>query len=159
MRAIEFSVPTGNVKHVRAVAHVTEKINGRPVFIGALQDVTEAKAAEEALNRARAELARVSRVTTLSAFTASIAHEVNQPLSGIITNAGTCLRMLDADPPNVEGVRETARRAIRDGNRASDVIAWLRALFSKRDSGLEPVDLSEAAREVVTLSFSDFQRN
>jgi PAS domain S-box-containing protein len=149
----------GRVKHLRSVAHVSETVNGRPVFIGALQDVTEAKAAEEALNRAGAELAHVSRVTTLSALTASIAHEVNQPLSGIITNAGTCLRMLDSDPPNVSGARETARRTIRDGNRASEVIARLRALFSKRDFVLEPLDLNEATREVIALSANDLQRN
>src|SRR5687767_740371 len=115
--------------------------------------------AEEALNRARSDLAHVARVTTLSTLTASIAHEVNQPLSGIITNAGTCLRMLDANPPNIEGARETARRTIRDGNRASDVIARLRALFSKREFTLEPVDLNEATREVLALSSNDLQRN
>jgi signal transduction histidine kinase len=92
-------------------------------------------------------------------LTASIAHEVNQPLSGIITNAGTCLRMLAADPPNVEGARETARRTIRDGNRASDVITRLRALFSKRDVTTEPVDLNEATREVIALSSSELQRS
>src|SRR5216117_293328 len=81
--------------------------------------------------QARSELAHVTRVMSLGALTASIAHEVNQPLSGIITNASTCLRMLNADPPNVEGARETARRTIRDANRASDVITRLRALFSK----------------------------
>ena len=70
---------------------------------------------------------------SLGMLTASIAHEVNQPLSGIITNASTCLRMLAADPPNVDGARETARRTIRDGNRASDVIARLRALFTKKE--------------------------
>jgi C4-dicarboxylate-specific signal transduction histidine kinase len=134
-------------------------VAGRPMFVGALQDVTDSKIAEEALNRARGELARVSRVITLSALTASIAHEVSQPLSGIITNAGTCLRLLDADPPNVDGARDTARRTIRDGNRASDVITRLRALFSKRDLTLEPIDLSEAAREVVALSLNDLQRN
>ena len=74
----------------------------------------------------------------MSALTASIAHEVNQPLSGIITNAGTCLRMLAADPPDVDGARETARRTLRDGNRASDVITRLRALFSKKEFTLEP---------------------
>jgi PAS domain S-box-containing protein len=149
----------GNVKHVRAVAHVSESPNGRPVFVGALQDVTDAKAAEEALNKARADLAHVSRVTTLSAMTASIAHEVNQPLSGIITNAGTCLRMLDAVPPDIDGARETARRTIRDGNRASDVIKRVRALFGKHEFTVEPVDLSEAAREVIALSANDLQRN
>ena len=142
----------GAVKHVRGVAHVIEQIEGRPMFIGALQDVTESMVAEEALNRARSELAHVARVTTLSALTASIAHEVNQPLSGIITNAGTCLRMLDADPPNIDGARETARRTIRDGNRASDVITRLRALFSKKEFTLESLDLNEATREVIALS-------
>src|SRR3984893_7431919 len=94
-------------KHVRGIAHVIEKIEGRPMFVGALQDVTESMVAEAALNRARSELAHVARVATLSTLTASITHEVNQPLSGIITNAGTCLRMLDANPPNVDGGRET----------------------------------------------------
>jgi PAS domain S-box-containing protein len=147
------------VKHVRGVAHVVEQVAGRPLFVGALQDVTESKVAEEALNRARSELAHVARVTTVSALTASITHEVNQPLSGIITNAGTCLRMLAADPPDIEGARETARRTMRDGNRASDVITRLRALFSKKEFTLEPLDLNEAAREVVALSVSELQRN
>src|SRR5256886_3377877 len=96
---------------------------------------------------------------TFGAWTASIAHEVNQPLSGIITNASTCLRMLDADPPNVDGARETAKRTIRDGNRASDVVTRLRALFSKKELTLESLDLNEAAREVIALSSSELQRN
>ena len=150
---------SGSVKHVHAVGHVMENVERRPVFIGALQDVTERRVAEEALNRARSELAHVARLTTLSTLTASIAHEVNQPLSGIITNAGTCLRMLDADPPNVDGARETARRTIRDGNRASEVIKRLRALFSKKDFTMEPLDLNEATREVVALSLSELHRN
>ena len=149
----------GAVKHVRGVAHVIERVDGRPMFVGALQDATETMVAEEALSRARSELAHVARVTTLSTLTASIAHEVNQPLSGIVTNASTCLRMLDADPPNVEGARETARRTIRDGNRASDVIVRLRALFSKREFTLESLDLNEATREVIALSLSDLQRS
>ena len=146
----------GVVKHLRGFAH---RIADRPVFVGAVQDVTASKMAQEALNRAGAELAHVSRMTTLSALTASIAHEVNQPLSGIITNAGTCLRMLDAAPPDIAGARETARRTIRDGNRASDVITRLRALFSKREFTLEPLDLNEATREVIALSSNDLQRN
>jgi len=147
------------VKHVRGVAHVVEQVEGRPMFVGALQDVTESMVAEEALSRARSELAHVSRVTTLSALTASIAHEVNQPLSGIITNASTCLRMLAADPPDIDGARVTAQRTIRDGNRASDVIARLRELFIKKEFTLEPLDLNEAAREVIALSSNDLQRN
>jgi PAS domain S-box-containing protein len=157
--AFRITTAGGEVKHVRGIAHVIEQVEGRPMFVGALQDVTESVVAEEALNKARSELTRVARFTTLSALTASIAHEVNQPLSGIITNASTGLRMLDDDPPNVAGARETVRRTLRDGNRASDVIARLRALFSKREFTLEPLDLNEAAREVIALALSDLQRN
>jgi PAS domain S-box-containing protein len=149
----------GSPKHVHAVGRLIELIAGRPLFIGAIRDVTEAKLAEEALNKARSELTHVARVTTLSTLTASIAHEVNQPLSGIVTNAGTCLRMLEAHPANIDGARETARRIIRDGNRAADVITRLRALFSKREFALEPLDLNEATREVIALSVSDLRRN
>jgi PAS domain S-box-containing protein len=122
-------------------------------------DIEDRKRAEEALNRARSELARVTRVTTLNSLTASIAHEINQPLSGIITNSSTCLRMLNGEPPNLEGARETVRRMIRDGNRASDVITRLRNLFKKKEVVAESVDLNEATREVVALSMSELQRN
>ena len=149
---------SGNVKHVHAVGHLIERVAGRPLFIGAIQDVTERILAEEALNRARSELAHVARATTVSALTASIAHEVNQPLSGIITNASTCLRMLEGDHPDLDGARETARRTIRDGNRAADVVARLRDLFGKREFTLETLDLNEATKEVVALSSTDLQR-
>jgi C4-dicarboxylate-specific signal transduction histidine kinase len=152
-------MPDHTVKYLHLIAHRTRDEQGRLEYIGAVQDVTQRRLGEEALDKARSELAHVARVTTLGALTASIAHEVNQPLSGIITNASTCLRMLDADPPNVEGARETARRTIRDGNRASDVITRLRALFSRKEFTLEPLDLNEAMREVMALSLSDLQRN
>lgn len=133
---------------------------GVPQFWMALsEDVTEQHEARVALDKARSDLAHVARVSTLSALTASIAHEVNQPLSGVVTNASTCLRMLDADPPNLEGARETTRRTIRDGNRASEVITRLRALFSKKSAAFESFDLNEAAREVIALSESELQRN
>ncbi len=148
----------GNVKHVHAVGHLIERVAGRPLFIGAIQDVTERILAEEALNQARSELAHVARVTTVSALTASIAHEINQPLSGIITNASTCLRMLEGDHPDLDGARETARRTIRDGNRAADVVAQLRDLFGKREFTLETLDLNEATKEVVALSSTDLRR-
>lgn len=157
--AFRITTAPGAVKHVRGVAHVIEKVEGRPMFVGALQDVTESMVAEEALNAARSELAHVARVATVSALTASITHEVNQPLSGIITNASTCLRMLNADPPNIDGALETVRRTLRDGNRAADVIARLRALFTKKEFTLESVNLNEAVREVLALSLSDLQRN
>ncbi len=126
---------------------------------GTVVDMHDWKQAQEALRNTQAELANMTRVLTLSQLTASIAHEVNQPLSGIITNASTCLRMLDANPPNVEGARETARRTIRDGNRASEVITRLRALFSKRQSTTESFDLNEATREVIALMLSTLQRD
>jgi len=148
----------GSVKYLHIVAHSVCDEAGRPDYIGAVQDVTERRLSEEALGKVRSELAHVARVTSLGALTASITHEVNQPLSGIITNASTCLRMLAADPPNVEGARETARRTIRDGNRASDVITKLRALFGKKTLADESVDLNEATREVIALSLSDLQR-
>jgi PAS domain S-box-containing protein len=157
--SFRFVTARGPVKHIRGMARVIEHIVGRPLFIGALQDVTENKLAEEALNKARSDLAHVSRVTTLNALTASIAHEINQPLSGIITNASTGLFLLSADPPDLDGARETAQRTIRDGNRASDVVARLRALYSKKDPQLESMDLNEATREVISLSLSDLQRN
>jgi PAS domain S-box-containing protein len=149
----------GAVKHIRGMARILAQSAGRPLFIGALQDVTDSKIAAEALEKARSELTHVSRVTTLNALTGSIAHEINQPLSGIITNAGTCLRMLEGDPPNIDGARETVRRTLRDGNRAADVISRLRSLFSKKEFALEPLDLNEATREVIALSLSDLQRN
>jgi PAS domain S-box-containing protein len=152
-------MPDGSIKYLHAVADATRDQEGQLEYIAAVQDVTARRMSEEALAKARADLAKVTRATTLGVLTASIAHEVNQPLSGIITNAGTCLRMLDANPPNLEGARETARRTIRDGNRASDVITRLRALFNKEELTLELLDLNEVTQEVIALSLSDLQRN
>jgi PAS domain S-box-containing protein len=151
-------MPDHSIKYLHAVAHATRDQDGELEYIAAVQDVTERRLSEEALGRLRSELAHVARVATLGALTASIAHEVNQPLSGIITNASTCMRMLNAEQPNLDGARETTRRTIRDGNRASEVITRLRALFSKKDSATESVDLNEAAREVIALSLSELQR-
>jgi C4-dicarboxylate-specific signal transduction histidine kinase len=148
-----------SVKYVHLVGHGRQDRDGRLVYIGAAQDVTEHRLSEERLGKARSELAHMARVTSLGALTASIAHEINQPLSGIVTNASTCLRMLAADPPNVDGARETARRTIRDANRASDVITRLRALCSKKETTIESLDLNEAIREVIALSLSELQRN
>ena len=136
---IRLRMPNGSIKYLRTKSYGIRDRDGRLEHIGAIQDVTEHRLAEEALAKARSELAHVASVTSLATLTASIAHEVNQPLSGIVTNASTCLRMLTLDPPNVDGARETARRTIRDGNRASDVITRLRALFSKKDTIAERV--------------------
>ena len=155
---LRLQMPDRSVKYLHIVAPI-ETTAKQPEYIGAVQDVTQRRLAEEALTKARSELAHVVRVTSLGVMTASIAHEVNQPLSGIITNAGTCLRMLNAHPPNLEGARETARRTMRDGSRAFDVITRLRTLYSKKEPSLEPMDLNEAAREVIALLLSELQRN
>ncbi|HUA15840.1 MAG TPA: ATP-binding protein [Verrucomicrobiae bacterium] len=149
----------GSVKYLMAIAQENPTAHGKLEYIGAVQDVTQRRFSEDALAKARSELANVARATSLGVLTASVAHEVNQPLSGIITNASTCLRMLDSNPPNLEGARETARRTIRDGRRASDVITRLRTLYSKKDPTLEAMDLNEAAREVLTLSSAEIQKN
>jgi len=149
--------PSSGLKHLRGVARLVEHSVGRRNFMGTVQDITERVLGEDALNRARAELAHVSRVTALSALSASIAHEVNQPLAGIVTNASTCLRLLAVDPPDTVGAKATAQRTIRDANRASEVIKRLRALFARRLPGTEPVDLNDAVRELLALCSGDLQ--
>jgi PAS domain S-box-containing protein len=151
-------MPDHSIKYLHMVARGAPDQLGQLEYIGAVQDVTQRRLWEEALGQARSELARVARATSLGVLTASIAHEVNQPLSGIITNASTCLRMLAAAPPNIKGALETARRTIRDGNRASDVISRLRALFTKKTALSEAVDLNVVTREVIALSVHRLRR-
>jgi PAS domain S-box-containing protein len=151
-------MPDGRIKYIRTFGNVIHHADARRECLGAMQDVTQRHLSDEALDKARSELAHVTRSMSLGALTASIAHEVNQPLSGIVTNAGTCVRFLTADPPNVDGALETARRTIRDGNRAAEVITRLRALFGKKATAIEAVDLNDAAREVISLLASDLQR-
>ena len=103
------------------------------------------------------ELAHANRIATLGQLSASIAHELNQPLTGILTNCATCLRMLTGDPADLDGAREAVRRTMRDGNRASNVVARLRALFNRAQPASESVDLNEATREVIGLSLGEIQ--
>jgi PAS domain S-box-containing protein len=126
---------------------------------GTVVDMHDWKQAQEELRNTQAELARMMRVMTVGQLTASIAHEVSQPLSGIIMNASTCLRMLNGVPPNVDGARETAQRTIRDGKRATEVVTRLRTLLSKKQIRIERVDLNEAAREVIALLSDELQKN
>ena len=125
------------------------------------RDITETRRLQDEQRRfhdMQLELARVNRVATIGQLSASIAHELNQPLTGIITNCGTGLRMLTADPPNLEGAREAMKRTMRDGNRAADVIARLRALFNRNEPPSASVDLNEATREVIALSLGELQK-
>src|ERR1700728_3727742 len=153
------SLPDNTVKYLRIVAHGTRNHDGQLEYIGAVQDVTHRRHTEETLAKLRAALARAARVTSLGVLTAAIVHEVKQPLTGIVTNAGTCRRMLAVDPPDIEGARETARRTIRDAERASEVVKRLRTLFCNKGATSESLDLNEATREVVALSLSELERN
>src|SRR5947208_7939313 len=124
-----------------------------------IMDITERKRADEALHKTQAELAHVTRVATLGELTASIAHEVNQPLAAIVTNGNACLRWLAGDSPNLDEARETARRIIRDGNRAGDVIGRIRTLLRKTGTEKELLDMNQAIREVVALAEGEVRRN
>jgi PAS domain S-box-containing protein len=124
------------------------------------RDISETKRLQDEQRRyhdIQLELAHANRNATLGQLSASLAHELNQPLTGIITNCGTCLRMLTSDPLNLEGAREAVRRTMRDAHRASDVIVRLRALFNKQEPASESVDLNEATREVIALSLGELQ--
>jgi len=111
----------------------------------------ERKHAEEALRQARADLAYVSRVTTMGELTASLAHEVNQPIGAAVTNANTCLRWLAGDTPNLEEARAAAMRVVNDGRRAAEIISRVRLLFKKGTPEWELVDLNEVIREMIVL--------
>lgn len=151
--------PEGAVKNVQFVGHIREKTESGSLFVGAAQDVTALRQGEEALSRARAELAHVTRFTALSALTASITHEVSQPLAGILNNANTGLRMLAADPPDLAGVSDTISRTLRDTNRAAEVIKRLRAMFAKKDPVIELINLNDIAKEVIAITARELQRS
>jgi len=110
------------------------------------------------LGEVQAELAHVARITTMGEMAASIAHEVNQPLSGVVINGNACLRWMAGDPPNMGEVREAVQRIIRDGKRASDVIARIRSLSKKGVAEKEPLDLNETIAEVVAFAQGEVRR-
>jgi C4-dicarboxylate-specific signal transduction histidine kinase len=118
----------------------------------------ERKHAEEARREAQAELARVSRVTTMGELTASLAHEVNQPIAAALTNANTCLRWLTRDQPDLEEAREAASRIVKDATRAAGIISRVRLLFKKSTPQRELVDVNEAIREMIVLLRSEATR-
>jgi PAS domain S-box-containing protein len=121
-------------------------------WYGASADIEDRKRAEETLRKAQSDLAHVTRVTTMGEFAASIAHEVNQPLSAIVNNGSACMRWLNDASPNIDEAREAARRIVRDGNRAGEVLTRIRALLRKTDAGKARLDINQTIREVVTLA-------
>jgi phosphoglycerate-specific signal transduction histidine kinase len=141
----------GSCKFVRMLARQVHDASGDCEYIGALMDVTAAKNAEEALHRSQSQLAHVTRVTTLGEMAASIAHEVNQPLSAITTNAEAGLRWLNREVPDLGEVRSAIERIKSEAHRASEVIRRIRALSRKTDPKHVPIDLQDVLQESVAL--------
>ena len=158
---VEFRItqPDGQIRWIHERGVLTRDERGAPTLVSGIStDITARKQAEEALHEMRAALAHVARVATLGELTASIAHEVNQPLAAVVMNGNACLRWLNAAPPNIDEAREATRRATREGQRAADVIARLQGLFRKADTARAAMDLNDAVADVLTLATTELQR-
>src|SRR6202171_4150912 len=155
-------LPGGEIKYIRSTGHPVRNLSGDLLeYVGTSIDVTERKRVEEALealSQAQADLSRVSRVTTMAELTASLAHEVNQPIAAAVTNANTCLRWLTRDHPDVEEAREAASRIVKDGTRAAEIIKRIRLLFKKGSPERELVDVNEVIQEMIVLLRSEATR-
>ena len=145
----------GNIRHVQAIGHMVFGASGELIeTVGTLMDVTERKRAQEERERLRqleANLTHMNRVSVMGEMAASLAHELNQPLAGVVSNGSACLRWLGGDSPNVEEARETASRIVRDGKRAGEIISRIRALASKAVTPKTKLDLNETILEVLAL--------
>jgi C4-dicarboxylate-specific signal transduction histidine kinase len=150
-------LPEHSVKYPRLIAHGSRDEDGGPGYIGAAQDVTQRRLSEEALGEARSELARVARVTSLGVLTASIAHEVNQPLAAIITNGETSLRWLARPKPDLDKVRELAKRMVADARRASEIVDRIRAMATRRPPQQTPLSLADIIEESTVFLRQEFQ--
>jgi NO-binding membrane sensor protein with MHYT domain len=137
-----------------AVAGITFVI----LVFASIASLSEQKRADEALRQARADLARVNRVTTMAELTASLAHEVNQPISAAVTNADACLRWLASDTPNLEEARAAATGMVKDGMRAAEIISRIRMLFKKGTPQRELLDVNELIREMIVLLRGELAR-
>jgi C4-dicarboxylate-specific signal transduction histidine kinase len=154
-----FTFLTVSAVITRLVASVHKRAQQLALTNATLEaQIAERKQAEEALLDARAALERVTRVTNLAQLTASIAHEINQPLAGAVTNANACLRWLAGEAPHLEEARAAATRIVQDGTRAAGIISRIRLLFNKGAPQLEPVDVNEVIREMVVLLRSETAR-
>jgi PAS domain S-box-containing protein len=142
-------VPDGRVKYVQATGQAVD--TGNLDFVGAVREVTERMRAEEVLRQAQSDLARINRVTTMGELTASLAHEINQPLTGVITNANLCARKLAGDDPDLGELRMTNARLLRDAQRAAEIVNRIRSQFEKGTVKRETLDVNEVARDTVAL--------
>jgi len=162
--AVEFRIvlPEGTVKHIHGLGHPVFNASGELVeVVGTQLDVTERKLAEEErerLQQLQADLAHINRVSTMGELTASLAHEIKQPISAAITNAKTCLRWLGRDTPNVAEACEAASRLVKDVTRAADIISRISLPFKKGALQRELVDVNELIREMILLLRSEANR-
>ena len=153
-------LPDGTVRHVHAVSHPIFGDGGTLVeYVGTIMDVTERRESEEALRQAYADLNRVSRIAIIGELTASLAHEVNQPITAAVTNANACLRWLAADTPNLKEVRDAAMAIVSDGTRASEIISRTRRLFEKGAPQRELIEVDDIVRETVLLLSGEASRH
>jgi signal transduction histidine kinase len=155
-------LPGGAIKYIRSTGHPVRNISGDLLeYVGTSIDVTERKRADEERERLRqvqADLAHLSRVTTMGELTASLAHEIRQPISAAVTNAKTCLRWLSRDEPDVAEACEAASRLVKDVTRAADIIGRISSLFKKGEVQRELVDVNELIREMIVLLRSEASR-
>jgi PAS domain S-box-containing protein len=144
--------PGGEVRDIHSIGHPVLSSSGEFIeFVGSVIEITERKRAEEALRQAQAELAHVNRVTTMGELTASLAHEVNQPIAAAITNANTCLRWLTRDQPNLEEACAAALRIVKDGTRAAEIVRRIHLVFKKDVPESELVDVNDVIRGMIVL--------
>jgi PAS domain S-box-containing protein len=152
--------PDGTIRYVHGTAHpVLSPLGDLVEIVGTTMDVTERKQAEEALLNAQNKLGHANRITTMGQLAASIAHEVNQPITGVVANARAALRFLGAQPADLHEVRHTLEEIVKDGNRAGEIIARIRALVRKMPSTKDRLDINEVILEVIALTRSEIVRN
>ena len=143
------SMVDGRVKHVHIIGHAVK--TGNLDFVGAVRDITDRTRAEEALRQAQGDLARINRVTTMGELTASLAHELNQPISGTVLTANICLQKLGRDKLDLDEVRTAVTGIVNEAQRATEIIYRIRSQFEKGTPNREVIDVNQINREILTL--------
>jgi len=155
--------PDGTVKHIHGIGHPVLGASGELVqVVGTMVDVTERKRADEARERLRqleADLAHINRVSTMGELTASLAHEMKQPIGAAVTNAEACVRLLDRDQPDLPEAQEAALEMVRDAKRAADIIDRFRSLYQKGSPQLDIVDVNELVKEMAIVLHNEAKRH